>query len=71
MMLSTGINSHPTSIAIGDFNGDSVVDIAVASYGTKQVGMILGYGNEAFANQTSEGIGFDLRPLAVASGDLN
>ncbi|CAF5107560.1 unnamed protein product [Rotaria sp. Silwood1] len=71
MMLSTGINSHPTSIAIGDFNGDSVVDIAVANYGTKQVGMMLGYGNATFTSQTSEGTSFDSRPLAMASGDFN
>ncbi|CAF5137331.1 unnamed protein product, partial [Rotaria sp. Silwood1] len=41
MMLITGPNSHPNSITIGDFNGDSFVDIATVNYGTKQVGMIL------------------------------
>ncbi|CAF5058348.1 unnamed protein product, partial [Rotaria sp. Silwood1] len=71
MMLSTGSNSHPTSIALGDFNGDSLVDIAVANYGTKEVAMMLGNGNETFTSQTSRGKSFDSHPLAITSGDLD
>ncbi|CAF3680989.1 unnamed protein product [Rotaria sp. Silwood1] len=71
MMLSTGMNSHPISIAVGDFNGDRVVDIAVANLGTKHVDMMLGNGQENFAIQTSYEIGFDRPPLVMASGDFN
>ena len=50
---STGHNSHPRSIAVGDFNGDILLDIAVANYGTKNIGVLLGLGNGTFTNQTT------------------
>ncbi|CAF5000460.1 unnamed protein product [Rotaria sp. Silwood1] len=71
MMFSTGANSHPISIAIGDFNGDRVVDIAVANHGTKHVDMMLGNENGEFAMQTSYEIGFDSPPIVMAAGDFN
>ncbi|CAF4214709.1 unnamed protein product, partial [Rotaria sordida] len=71
MMLNTGMNSHPISIALGDFNGDREVDIAVANHGTKHVDMMLGNGQGKFAIQTSYEIGFDTPPLVMASGDFN
>ncbi|CAF1535782.1 unnamed protein product [Rotaria sordida] len=71
MMLNTGTNSHPISIAVGDFNGDREVDIAVANDGTKHVDMMLGNGQGKFAIQTSYEIGFDTPPLVMASGDFN
>ncbi|CAF1166260.1 unnamed protein product, partial [Rotaria sordida] len=70
-MLNTGTNSHPISIAIGDFNGDCEVDIAVANHGTKHVDMMLGNGQGKFAIQTSYEISFDTPPLVMASGDFN
>ncbi|CAF1565960.1 unnamed protein product, partial [Rotaria sp. Silwood1] len=71
MMLSAGANSHPISIAVGDFNGDGVLDIALANNGSKHADMMLGNGKEKFAIQRSYEIGFDLPPLAMASGDFN
>ncbi|CAF4938042.1 unnamed protein product, partial [Rotaria sp. Silwood1] len=71
MMLSTGMNSQPISVAVGDFNGDREVDIAVANHGTKHVDMMLGNGQGKFAIQTSYEIGFDTPPLVMASGDFN
>ncbi|CAF4226386.1 unnamed protein product, partial [Rotaria sordida] len=71
MMLSSGMNSHPISIAVGDFNGDREVDIAVANHGTKHVDMILGNGQGKFATQISYEIGFDTPPLVMVSGDFN
>ncbi|CAF1276926.1 unnamed protein product [Rotaria sp. Silwood1] len=71
MMLSTGANSHPTSIAVGDFNGDRIADIALANNGTKHVDMMIGKGKGKFAIQTSYEIGFDSPPLVMASGDFN
>ncbi|CAF4224915.1 unnamed protein product, partial [Rotaria sordida] len=71
MMLSTGVDSHPISIAVGDFNGDRVLDIALANNGTKHADMMLGNGKGKFAIQTSYEIGFDSPPLVMASGDFN
>ncbi|CAF3851063.1 unnamed protein product [Rotaria sp. Silwood1] len=71
MMLNTGMNSHPISIAVGEFNGDREVDIAVANHGTKHVDMMLGNGKGIFTIHTSYEIGFDSPPLVIASGDFN
>ncbi|CAF3917343.1 unnamed protein product, partial [Rotaria sordida] len=71
MILSNGLTPHPTSITIGDFNGDSVVDIAVADDDGMHLDMLLGNGNRLFESRTSEGIRFDSHLLALASGDFN
>ncbi|CAF4071922.1 unnamed protein product, partial [Rotaria sordida] len=71
MMLSTGSKSRPVLDALGDFNGDNLVDIAIANYGTKEVVMMLGNENGTFEMQKSHGKSFDSRPLAMISGDLD
>jgi Bacterial Ig-like domain (group 3)/FG-GAP-like repeat/S-layer homology domain len=37
-----GVGSNPTSIAVGDFNGDGKTDLAVANYGSNNVTIELG-----------------------------
>ena len=40
MMFSTGALSLPTSVAVGDFNNDSELDITVANSATENVGVL-------------------------------
>ncbi|CAF3850144.1 unnamed protein product [Rotaria sp. Silwood1] len=47
---STGLYSSPCSMAVGDFNNDTRVDIVFASCDADSVGIILGYGNGSFGN---------------------
>ncbi|CAF4326047.1 unnamed protein product, partial [Rotaria sp. Silwood2] len=68
--FSTGINSHPYSIAVGHFNGDNLLDIAVANYGTNNVGVFLGKGNGNFASQTTYSLGI-ASPYSIGVGDFN
>jgi hypothetical protein len=68
---STGVRSQPYSVAVGDFNNDTLLDIAVASYGANNVGFFLGYGNGSFMSQQIFGTGFGSRPSALAVGDIN
>jgi hypothetical protein len=68
---STGIKSQPSSVTIGDFNNDTRLDLAVANYGSNIVGLLFDYGNGSFASQIRFSAGFDSRPLALASGDVN
>jgi hypothetical protein len=69
MMLTTGHGFRPRSFAIGDFNNDDQMDIAVANSGTNNVGIFLGFGNSSFGNQTTYATGS--KPYSVAVGDFN
>jgi predicted nucleotidyltransferase len=71
MMTSMGSDSHPYSIAIGDFNNDTKLDIAVANQGTNNVDMLLGNRMGAFVPQKSYESGSDSVPSTVVVGDFN
>ena len=45
---STGFASAPNMVAVGDFNNDHRLDIAVANYGTNNVGIFFGFGKWIF-----------------------
>jgi len=78
ILLSTGgghfsapvtytVGLNPTSVVVGDFNGDGHLDLAVAESGISRVGVLLGNGAGAF------GPVVDYSPGAVslAVGDFN
>jgi hypothetical protein len=68
---STGYDSIPSSLAIGDFNKDNHLDIAVANYGTNNIGIFLGYGNGTFTSQTTYTTTLNSNPSSIAVGDFN
>jgi hypothetical protein len=68
---STGSSSSPYSLAIGYFNNDSRLDIAVANYGGDNVGVFLGYGNGLFANQMTYLTGPSSSSYSLAVSDFN
>ncbi|CAF3673135.1 unnamed protein product [Adineta steineri] len=68
---STGVRSQPNSVVILDFNNDTRLDIAVASYGTSHIGVYFGYGNGSFMNQQIFSSGFNSHPFALAVGDID
>ncbi|CAF1565988.1 unnamed protein product, partial [Rotaria sordida] len=69
-LLSTGVNSHPYSVTLAYLNYDKFVDIVVANYGTRSVGIFLAYGNGSFAPQATYSLG-NSSPYSIATGDLN
>jgi hypothetical protein len=71
IMLSVGALSLPTSVAVGDFNNDSELDITIANSGTENIGIFYGYGNGSFTSQTTFSTGLNSIPQSVAVGDLN
>ncbi|CAF4146497.1 unnamed protein product, partial [Adineta steineri] len=68
---STGDNSQPNAVTIGDFNNDKQLDIVVANYGTNNIGIFLNYGNGTFSSQTIHSTGNGSRPSDVAAGDFD
>jgi hypothetical protein len=68
---STGTVSTPTSVAVGDFNQDARLDIAVAILGSSTVGVLLGYGNGTFAAPKTFSTGTNAGTYVIALGDFN
>ncbi|CAF3760649.1 unnamed protein product [Rotaria sordida] len=68
---STGYDSFPCALVVGDFNKDNQFDIAVANYGTDNIGIFLGYGNGSFTNQKTYTTTLNSKPSSIAVGDLN
>jgi hypothetical protein len=66
-MYPTG--SGPSSVAVGDFNNDTRLDIVVTNYDSNSVSILLGYGNGSFADQITYSTGN--YPYSVAVGDFN
>ncbi|HLJ98140.1 MAG TPA: VCBS repeat-containing protein [Gemmataceae bacterium] len=62
--------SSPSSLAIGDFNGDGIPDLAIADYYSESVSVLLGNGDGTFQASKSFSTGGN-RSNFVAIGDLN
>ncbi|CAF4639966.1 unnamed protein product, partial [Rotaria sp. Silwood2] len=67
---STGIDSAPYMIAVGDFDNDHRLDVAIANFGTNSVVVLLRFQNGSFANQTVLSVA-PSRPVWVHVADLN
>jgi hypothetical protein len=68
---STGDASQPISVAVGDFNRDHLLDIAVANFGTNNICIFFGHVNGSFINQTWYPLEFNARPTSIILKDLN
>src|SRR5436305_3116045 len=62
----------PSSVAVGDFNGDSHLDLAITNFNDSSVSILLGDGTGThFAPATNSPIAVGKRPTSVRVGDLN
>src|SRR5258707_1225936 len=66
---SLGVGRVPVSVAVGDFNGDGVLDLAVVDAGYNNVSVLLGNGDGSF--QAARSFGAGSHPYFVAVGDFN
>ena len=60
---------NPFGIAVGDFNGDGIADLAVTNFDGQTVSVLLGEATEPFSR--SRPIRLATSPLGVAVGDFN
>jgi hypothetical protein len=67
--FSTGTATDPYSVAVGDFNGDKILDLAVVNYATNTVSVMLGVGDGTFPTHLDYPVGSE--PTSVVIGDLN
>jgi len=63
------VGHSPNAIAVGDFNGDGKLDLAVTNEGDNTVSILLGNGKGTFQPQTTVSTG--LGPDAIVAGDFN
>ena len=67
--VSYPVGWFPSSVVVGDFNGDGTPDLAVADVYGGTVSVLLGKGNGTFQSAVNYASGG--RPVSVAVGDVN
>jgi len=65
------VGSQPTSIAVGDFNGDVKPDLAVTNSNSNNVSVLLGNGDGSFTAASGSPISVGSDPSAVVAADFN
>lgn len=64
--------SFARAVAVADFNGDQLPDLAVVGYGSSRLSILLGDGKGGFELQSSPQVDVGCaHPLALISGDFN
>jgi VCBS repeat protein/centrosomal CEP192-like protein/HYDIN/CFA65/VesB family protein len=63
------ISGAPVSLAVGDFNGDGKLDLAVANWGANSVSIMLGNGDGTFQSGATYAAGN--LPYSIISADFN
>ncbi|MHB1960166.1 MAG: FG-GAP repeat domain-containing protein [Acidobacteriaceae bacterium] len=61
----------PSSIAVGDFNGDKKLDLAVVNYGDNTVTILLGNGDGTFAEATGSPVSVGGGADSIVAADFN
>jgi hypothetical protein len=64
-------NETPELLAVGDFNGDGIPDIAVNSDNSNQVGVLLGDGQGGLGPMTTYNTPLTSEIVGIAAADLN
>ena len=63
--------SNPTNIAVGDFNGDGIADLATPSYNSSHVTVLLGNGSGGFTPAPGSPFPIGSTPQGISVGDFN
>ena len=71
LAASPAVGRYASRLAVGDFNRDGLLDIAVPNPEDGSVSVLLGYGDGTFAQAPQSPFSIGECPLAIAAGDLN
>ena len=63
------VGAGPDSIAVADFNGDKVLDLAVANANSNNVSILIGEGLGTFAANGT--LSVNTKPVSIVAGDFN
>jgi hypothetical protein len=65
------VGTSPDSVAVGDFNGDGIPDLAITNEGDNTVTVLLGNGSGGFAAAPGSPFAVGTSPIPIAVGDFN
>ncbi len=71
LVLALPANANPSGIAVGDFNGDGKLDLAVVNSGTNNVSIFLNTSTNnkvSFGSRTDVAVGANTAPVAIVAG---
>ncbi|CAF5216253.1 unnamed protein product, partial [Rotaria magnacalcarata] len=68
---STGFQSNPYTVSVGDMNHDNRLDIVVVNYGTDNLLVFFGKGDGTFSQSNSYPTGPNSTPFGVLIADFN
>jgi len=67
--VSYSTGSRPEAVAVADFNGDGIPDLAAAAYNANEVSVLLGTGDGVFGEAVNYAVGKE--PVSIATADFN
>jgi len=67
--VSYATGSRPEGIAVADFNGDGILDMATDDYSGNEISVLLGAGNGTFGQAVNYSVGNE--PVSIGTADFN
>jgi hypothetical protein len=65
------VGANPNAMVIADFNRDGKLDMAVTNYGTSTINILLGQGNNQYANASGSPFNATAGPICIVTADFN
>jgi hypothetical protein len=69
--VNYAVGNNPQAIVVGDFNGDTLPDLAVANYSSADLSVLLGNADGSFQSALTSSIGASLLSLAIGDFDTD